>query len=61
MSSVRKVREVHLTLPPSYLHQRYVLKSILGSKSQHSLDPNETADKYINHEFPDEVVAIKLD
>ena len=61
MSSERKVREVHLTLPPSYLHQRYVLKSILGSKRKHCQDPNETADKYINHEFPEKVVAIMLE
>ena len=59
--NLRKAREVRLTLSPSYLHQRYVLKSIMGRKSEHCPDPNETADKYINHEFPDKIVAIKLD
>ena len=61
MPNLRKAREVRLTLPPSSLHQRYVLKSILGRKSEDYPDPNETADKYINHEFPDKIEAIKLD
>ena len=36
----RKVIEVHPSLPPSYLHHRYVLKSSMGRKSKHCPDPN---------------------
>lgn len=48
-------------MPSSYLHQRYVLKSIVGRKGKHCADPNEIVDNYINNEFPDKIVVIKLD
>ena len=41
-----------------HLHQRYILKSSLGRKSERCLDPNETADKIIKHAFPDKIVVI---
>ena len=33
----------------------------VGSKSKHCPDPSETVDNYINYEFPDKIVVIKLD
>ena len=56
-----KVRELNLTLPPSYLNQWCVLKSSVRRKSKHCPDPSETVDKYVNNEFPDKIMAIKLD
>ena len=32
-----------------------------GKESKHCPDPSETVDKYIKNEFPDKIVAIKLD
>ena len=61
MMTLVNQREFHLTLPPPYLHQLCVLKSNLGRKKKHCPDPNETGDKLINNEFPDKIVAIKLD
>ena len=54
----RKESEVHFSRPPSYLHQRHILKSSLGRKREHCPDPNETTDKNINHEFPAKIVVI---
>ena len=54
----RKASELYLSLPPSYLHQRYVLKRSLGRKRRHFPDPHETTDKNINHEFPAKIVVI---
>ena len=36
-------------------------KSIVGRKGKHCADPNEIVDNYINNEFPDKIVVIKLD
>ena len=54
----RKASELYLSLPPSHLHQRYVLKRSLGRKSRHLPDPNEITDKNINHEFLAKIVVI---
>ena len=54
----RKASGLYLSWPPLYLHQRYVLKSSLGTKSKHYPDPNETGDKNKNHEFPAKIVVI---
>ena len=59
--SLRKGRELHLTLPPSYrpiseASAVRVTKVAWEGKSKHCPDPSETADYYINHEFPDKIV-----
>ena len=35
-------------------------RKVFGTFEKWAPDPNETADKYINHEFPDKIEAIKL-
>ena len=46
---------------PPFASAMCTRKSIVGRKGKHCADPNEIVDNYINNEFPDKIVVIKLD
>jgi len=61
--NLRKAKELNLTSCAAILFASAMCtrKSIVGRKGKHCADPNEIVDNYINNEFPDKIVVIKLD
>ena len=55
--NLRKAKELNLTSCAAILFA----SAMCTRKSKHCADPNEIVDNYINNEFPDKIVVIKLD